>query len=474
MIQHIQAPRINTNDDQVGVVAWHVEDGAFVEAGADLVDLETSKAVVTIECEHRGYLRRRAAKGEIVRVGATLCDVADAPEDFAHAGAVDAAAPAPTSAAEPRAVSTAATVAPSAPTATRLPLAAPVFDATRISPSAMQLMTAHGLRPEDFSGVGLVTAKIVRERISPTPPIARAPQASQSAVGRTATLLPRQGPIVPREESVSLAKRAEIEQLSTGESGLINSTLSMRFESEPVRARLRAEGRLDGNIQPIILFELSRLLLQWPQFTAYFENDQVHYYDRIDIGVAVDLGKGLKVARIKDADTLNPVELFERTIDFGLRYLDNKLRPDELVGSTITVTDLSSLDIVFFKPLINGRQSAILGIGGDSSQRGYPMSFNLTFDHRVTNGREAATFLKELRARVLSYAGAGATESHDTQGSTVPASAPTARIPVRCENCGIDNDSYVQEFGSDARMLACLNGDGSMVAVCHRCYAGWL
>jgi 2-oxoglutarate dehydrogenase E2 component (dihydrolipoamide succinyltransferase) len=470
MIDSMQAPRINTNDDQVGVVAWHVEDGGFVEEGAALVDLETSKAVVTIDSRRSGYLRRVASQGEIIRVGATLCELADAMAEFGQ--------PRPATMALPGPVSAPGRPEPIAPRGAVPGLAetSPAFDSTRISPAAMQLIQDHGFKPEDFSGVGLVTARTVRERIQPVLKAAERVPPRGRVAPREAAPAPRQGPIVPREETVSLAKRAEIEQLSTGECGLINSTLSMQFESDPVRSRLRTEGRFDGNIQPIILFELSRLLLQWPQFTAYFESDLIHFYDRIDLGVAIDLGKGLKVVRIKDADTLTPVELFERTIEFGLRYLDNKIRPEELVGSTITLTDLSSLDVLHFKPLINGRQSAIIGIGGDSSQPGHPMSFNLTFDHRVSNGREAATFLKELRARVLSYADAPATGPTSAKAGdhASSASALHVRTTLLCDNCGVDGKSYAAEFGRDARMLACLNGDGTLVPVCHRCYAGWL
>jgi pyruvate/2-oxoglutarate dehydrogenase complex dihydrolipoamide acyltransferase (E2) component len=81
----------------------------------------------------------------------------------------------------------------------------------------------------------------------------------------------------------------------------------------------------------------------------------------------------------------------------------NEILPEELINSTITVTDLSNQDILYFHPLINGYQSAIIGIGGDSSRPEYPMAINMTFDHRVSTGREVATFLNELKKRILSY-----------------------------------------------------------------------
>jgi 2-oxoglutarate dehydrogenase E2 component (dihydrolipoamide succinyltransferase) len=458
MIKTVQAPRINTNDNQVGVVVWHVEDGDFVEIGQAIVDLETSKAVVTVDAAHTGYVRRLAKQGEILRVGANLMLVADSHTDFLGE----------------------MTLAPMSPASDGTEKSSAIeFSTVRFSAAALRLIQSSGLKQSDFTAAGLVTQSMVANRINPSAKsMKRRTRASQVAP-RVKTPQIRTGPIVPREEGVSLGKRAEIEQLLSGESGQINSTLSVYFDSADVRARLKAMGSFDGSISPIILYELSRLLLQWPQFTAYYENELIHFYDRIDLGIAVDLGKGLKVVRIKDADLLTPQQIFEQTIDFGMRYLENRIKPDELVGSTITVTDLSGLDVLHFRPLINGKQSAILGIGGDSFMPGFPMSINMAFDHRVSNGREAALFLKELRARVLSYApsdGAGSnpgvSQSSDNE-RTAPGglSVPT---PVSCNKCGIDIESYNRDFGNSARMLAGVEPDGSLVAVCHRCWLGYI
>jgi pyruvate/2-oxoglutarate dehydrogenase complex dihydrolipoamide acyltransferase (E2) component len=463
MITSIKAPRINPNDDEVGVLEWHVDDGGYIEVGDELVDLETSKAAVTVEAEVAGYVRRLAEKGDIVSVGAPICRVGDSLQALDSKGTVDsvetvhseevvgfAGKPTARAPVAPRRTASDTMERHISEAGNAAPAAARRYATTRLSSAARALMQDMGLEPEHFAGAGLVTARALRSRREePLPPAAR--------TGR-----------------LSLAKRAEIQSLSMGESGALNSTLSVYFDSAEIRARLERDELFDGSVQPLLLYEISRLLRLWPQFTAYFAADSLHFHDRVDLGLAIDLGDGVKVMTIKDADTLTPQQIFERTIDFGLRYIEKRIRPDELVGSTCTVTDLSSLDILHFKPLVNGRQSAIIGIGGDRVQPGSPISVNMTFDHRVASGREAGSFLKELRARMLTYAAEGAPGGGvpRTAGSD-PSSPHPLDLPVCCDTCGMGYEAYSREFGAQAHMLAHFRQDGSLGRVCHRCFDGW-
>src|ERR1700753_1006690 len=71
----VNAPRINPNDEEVGLVAWHVEEGGHVEIGAQLADLETSKATVTVDSEIAGFVHRLVTKGDVIHVGAPICEI---------------------------------------------------------------------------------------------------------------------------------------------------------------------------------------------------------------------------------------------------------------------------------------------------------------------------------------------------------------------------------------------------------------
>ena len=468
MINTVKTPRINTNDDKVGLVAWHVNDGDYVEIGQAVADLETSKAVVTVEAEHSGYVKTLVKQGSIIKVGLDFLIIADNLNElsFKSNDAALSASEIVTLADELMAVDNAENI-----------VNKEKFATVRFSNAALEKIKSDNLKIDNYDFSGLITVSQIESKLNPS--LVRKKKKSIKSNSSENKKLAK-GPIVPREEAVSLAKLSEIEQLSVGEAGGINSTISIYFESAEIRNRLSSVGMFDGSISPIILYELSKLLLKWPQFSAYFEEDEVHYYDRVDLGIALDLGKGLKVVRIKDADTFSPQEIFEATIDFGLRYLDNKLKPEELVGSTITVTDLSGYNVLHFRPLINGRQSAILGIGGDSNMPNFPMSISMAFDHRVSNGREAAIFLNELRSRIISYADVNSSKL-TSEMAAVPKSHPESirldavrASAVSCDICGIDNVSYDRDFGKDAKMVACFNLEGKLVPVCHRCYAGWI
>ena len=460
----ITAQRINANDDQVGIVAWHVSDGDHVQVGDDLVDLETSKAVVTVPAEIAGTVRRIAQIGDVVGVGAAICEIhgAKRPTEDGGSGLATRAAPAAAPPVlEPAAPAT--VMDTPAPPTSASPVASERIQPTRFSKRALTLIAELDIDKTEFAGGGLVTGKTVTDRRHPMG--AARPDHGIAQAMRDPKRAPPPLTEQARSEVSSLSKRAEIANLVAGESGTINSTLSVYFDSVSIRQRLKQGEIFDRNLQPILLYELSRLLRQWPQFTSYFQDNAVHFYDRIDIGLAIDLGRGLKVVTIAKADDLLPFEIHDRTVDFGVRYLENKIRPEELVDSTITVTDLSGFDILHFKPLINGHQAVILGIGGDSQQPGHPMSINMTFDHRVTNGREAALFLNDLRERLRSYA---LHEAGAPNAAMAEAVAPKMTSPARCTRCGIAAEAYYRD-NHDALMFACVAADGSLQSLCLAC-----
>ena len=461
----IPAPRINTNDDQMQLLTWHVGDGTYVEAGQDLADVETSKAVVTVQSTHSGFTSSLITAGSIIAVGESLCAICDTADEVGAERTESASAHVASSTGGQRHQAQAYAAAPVAGPM-RTEVGAPAsnaivtFTSTRFSKAAERMLAEKGLRKETFAGRGLITVHSLRSgrgferRVADTP----------KGVADTRDLFPK--PL--RTAPVSLSKQAEIASLSMGESGNVNSLLSVYFDSAPIRERLRAENALGGLISPLILFETSRLLRKWPVLTAYFQDGAINYYDRIDLGVAFDLGKGLKVVTFPEADRLTPSGFLDRIVDVGQRYQENRLRPEELSGSTITVTDLSAFDVLHFHPLINGQQSAIIGIGGDSTRPGHPMTLSVNFDHRILNGRDVASFLRELRDRVLSYTPARAAGNpHPTPAFSGQSS------PGKCDRCGIDIATYYREGSRDAIMTACFRADGSVGAVCHLCSGGW-
>ena len=366
----VVVPRFNPNDDAVEVVHWHVADRGWVEVGQDLVDVESAKAVVTISSEGSGYLRQIAAVGATVAVGAPIAwldEVPTAPLDATvRAGAPETVPPPPT-----------------------VEAAAPAH----FSPAARAYLETHQIDPALFAGMGLVSLPLLRQRLAelaqPTPPPAPAPLRTLA---------------IPR------AKRLEIERLEQGLAGGITSALTVSFSSAPLRQLLATPsapfGNLHGQLLPLILHTFAQLLRDQPAFTASYDQGQIVFADRIDIGVAIDLEQGLKVPVIRAADQRSPQQLLEELLTLVSAYHAQRLSVEQLQGSTITVSDLSPAQILQFQPLINGPQAAILGIGGDETLPGHPMTLTLVFDHRVLAGRQVAQLLTSMKQRLLAYADA--------------------------------------------------------------------
>jgi pyruvate/2-oxoglutarate dehydrogenase complex dihydrolipoamide acyltransferase (E2) component len=255
---------------------------------------------------------------------------------------------------------------------------------------------------KSFEGAGLVTAKSLLPPVQPDPQIN-----AKANVQDPKTVVPKSAEVPPfpnlKSEKVNRNKKFEIAALTAGQSGNINSSLTIQFNSDKVRATLRSLKVLNGQMLPLMLYELAQCLKISPRFNSFFFQENIYFYDHINIGVAMDLGEGLKVGVIKDANLLMPIDIYKILTDYSMKYIKNKLTVEEVSEGTVTVTDLSGDNILYFQPLINQNQTIILGFGGDSHLPGHPMSITGVFDHRVLSGRDVANFIVDFKKRILSY-----------------------------------------------------------------------
>jgi pyruvate dehydrogenase E2 component (dihydrolipoamide acetyltransferase) len=172
------------------------------------------------------------------------------------------------------------------------------------------------------------------------------------------------------------------------------------------KANAEAKG---GKLTPtvLILKAVITALKAFPQFNASLDaaTDELilkHYYN---LGIAVDTERGLLVPVIKDVDRKDIFELATQLTDLGERTRTNKAGLDELQGGTFTITNLGSLGVGAFTPIVNHPEVAILGIGVSREEpavvngRIEPrllMPFCLSYDHRVIDGASGARFTRSL------------------------------------------------------------------------------
>lgn len=386
-------PQINPNDDRVEVVHLYCKSGDFVKAGDTIVDLGTSKATVATVAEFGGYIKFHCKPGEKIQVGKPLASFFSEKSELENDKAVIeqiASAPKASSLVSSRDKLTASgNFVEAVKKAGSPPDLSRKFSFVRFTPHAEAMLQQDGIEKAQFKGLGIVNRRVVEAFL------AAQKQADSIKVAAADERL-RKTPILG-------PKGLEIRQLSIGQAGQINSTLSVQFFAEKIFSKLREKNLFNGSILPIILYETAQVLKKFPLLTAYYENNHIFYYDSINLGVAIDLGNGLKVVTLRQTPEMLPIKIFESLTDFAIRDIHGELKEVDLIDSTFTVTDLTAQNIHHFVPLINGRQSGILGIGGDSNLPNHPISLTLTFDHRVLTGREGAIFLDSLRKRILAF-----------------------------------------------------------------------
>tara|TARA_B100001250_G_scaffold299979_1_gene261617 strand:- start:281 stop:958 length:678 start_codon:yes stop_codon:yes gene_type:complete len=147
-------------------------------------------------------------------------------------------------------------------------------------------------------------------------------------------------------------------------------------------------------------------LREFPAINAVIDGGEIVYRDYYDIGIAVGGGKGLVVPVIRNAEQLGFAEIEHTIRDFGARAQKNKIKLDELLGGTFSVTNGGVYGSLLSTPIVNPPQSGILGMHGiqerpiavDGEVVIRPMMYiALTYDHRIVDGREAVGFLVRIK-----------------------------------------------------------------------------
>lgn len=397
------------------VASIMVAAGDTIEAGQIVMEVETDKAVLPIECPHAGTVAQvLVKKGQTIKPGAPLLSIepSGAPATSVNGGAkatkaAAASAPAPKAAA-PTATAVATPRAPLPETNGRdIPLPA--------GPATRRLARELGLNLANISGTGS-GGRITLEDV------ARA-AAGGGGGGRGLVEPPlpdfsQYGP-VDRQAYTKLQKTVA-SNLSLAWQIIPHVTqhdLSDITETEAARKRFvetAPKGSPKVTMTALAMKAAVACLKEFPQFNSSYDSAKTEvvlkrYYN---IGVAVDTPTGLVVPVIRNVDQKTVVQLAAELTELAGKARDRKLQVSEMQGGTFTITNLGGLGGTAFTPIVNYPEVAILGmsrtqkqlqlIDGEISER-LMLPLSLSYDHRVINGADAARFTVKL-ANLLSDA----------------------------------------------------------------------
>ncbi len=221
-------------------------------------------------------------------------------------------------------------------------------------------------------------------------------------------------PAAPAYEDVKLSNVRKViaKSMHASLSNMAQLTLNASFDATKImelRASLKSGAEKLGlaniTLNDMVLFAVSRVILNHKDLNAHYLDDVMRYFNIVNLGVAVDTNRGLLVPTVFGAEKLSLNELSKAAKTVITEAQSGTINPDKLQGGTFTVTNLGSLGVESFTPVINPPQTAILGVctitrrikEEDGEDVSYPaMGLSLTFDHRALDGAPAAKFLKEL------------------------------------------------------------------------------
>lgn len=426
-----------------------------MEANVLLAEIETSKANVEVFSPQAGFLIWNFPEGADVPVSSPIGYLTEAaPESTQGVASVPSTPSAIAVQQDWNAVklvtvpsSTLLAEGDNAPTvpSPEFPISTPYTQ--RFSPVAAKMMEAHSLKPSDFAVKSIVRKQDVQDFLNPTAAPSQ-PVIAAKAVGTYAKITQPYKEIV-----LSKMKRREGQSLAVGIGNAIQSAVSVTCFTQGLRGNLGVK-TLDTNISAIIVYEVSRLLRKYPTFNATYRNGTMLQFLDVNLGYAIDDGRGLKVAVFQNCDTLSLAQISTLLGDLTVAYIEDKLTPAQIANATFTISDLSGMGVSSLYPLISENQGGILGIGSEQFPPGSAYgSYNLTlvFDHQLSDGRTAALFLNDLKNRLQNY----------------ESTLQNVRQEIACLQCGRTAEQLAE---MDANLLLSALPKGYL---CTICAGGW-
>ncbi len=419
-------PKLGLIMTEANLLEWHKADGEFVQKGEPLFSFESDKSVVEIESPASGRVQILVAQGVIVPV--------QTPVAMIFPEGVESATPTRIAAPQPEIRTLASSVAADSRAASRP-------QGLRATPKARKLARSRGVDLASLTGSGprgmIVSTDLVKipalEPIKATP-VARKMAADCGIDLRCVTGTGPGGRITREDVSAVIAALTRggslaSSPLSTAHSpltplpglrGLIAERLSASWNERPqvtLHSEVDASALValrERNLMPAgkkisfnayFVAAAARALAEFPAVNSQLTESGLTRFEAINIGLAIDLERGLVVPVLKDVGKLSLLGIEVGLTDLVERTLAGKTLPEDFSGGTFTVTNLGAFGIDSFTPIINPPEAAILGVArikakpvaiGDLIGIRQMVTLSLSFDHRLNDGAPAARFLQRI------------------------------------------------------------------------------
>ncbi len=421
-VHAVKLPELGEGVTEGELVKWTVNIGDAIKADQTVAEIMTDKATVEVPSPVAGIVKEfKFKKGEIIKVESVILTLTGATSATAEP-VTPAVATASTHRPAPAAPSSAMTMSASS-SSTIFP---PVADSKVLAtPATRRLAREMGVDINGMSGSGLA-GRVTREDVLST----KGGSATVSTTGSGATSAGAPSMNFPKpaftstnaqlEERVDLIgiRKKIAQNLQMSKSIIPHFTLMDEADVSQLvtlRETLKDFAEKNGTkitYLPFVMKALIATIKEFPMFNASIDDaaSQIVYKKYFNIGFAADTPNGLVVPVIKNADQKSILEISKEILDLSKRARDGKLKPDEMKGACITITNIGSVGGTYATPIINHPEVAILGMYKISDKPilktdgsiGFikSMNYTVTCDHRLIDGAVAANFLKSFFAKI--------------------------------------------------------------------------
>ena len=428
MAETISMPKLGFDMSEGVLVHWVKNEGENINKGDVLAEIETDKATVEVESSAGGVVRKLlASEGDVVPVGAAIAIVGTADEKIEEPQAAPqkSEGKAENKTEEPeggeqKAEAQKADVAPQTPPA---PAPVPQTESAsqpaatsdektgpvKASPLAKKIARDNKVDLARLEGTG-PGGRIVRKDIEAA--LASGQPPAVSAQKPATTPIPSFVPVSHEDETVQLTKlrQAIARRMTESKTSVPHFYVTHEYKMDAVMAmRKQVNEYLPDNeklsVNDFILKAVALALREFPNLNASFSGDKVVRHGTVNVGVAVAIPGGLLtiVNRNTDQQSLRAISADVKRMVTGAR--EGKVRPNDIEGSTFSISNMGMYDVENFAAIINPPEAAILAVGSAREvavveetvlKPGWRMKATISVDHRISDGAEAAKFMQAL------------------------------------------------------------------------------
>jgi pyruvate dehydrogenase E2 component (dihydrolipoamide acetyltransferase) len=391
-----------------------VEEGAEVEKGDPVIEIDTDKVSYEVEANADGIIRGlRGVEGQTVPVGATLAFIAAPGEEWTDPKPEDGS-----SSDGDATPSEAAAVSPAAETRQEEAGHRNGGRAVRASPAARRAAADRGIEIEAIAGSGpggrVYLSDVLESDVRRQPP--EAPAEADGAPGVAEIPASPEPAAGSTRESLSRVRRVGAERTAKSSAEVPHFYLTRDLEVDrllELRERLKAKMDPAPSVTELVSLAVARTLKEHPRLNArYVEGGEIELNAGVNLGIAASTDEGLVVPVLRGADALPLRGLVPAVKDLVRRAREGGLGPEDLSGGTFTISNLGMMGVDSFDAIINAPQAGILALGrvrtvpewqGGGWEPRRVISATLSVDHRVADGADGARFLESLQEVLLDW-----------------------------------------------------------------------